>query len=844
MVKFKKTWQSRVLACALAAALTAGTAVMTPIADFVGTNTIASAATYTDEVDAEYLQSGDTLKAGANLVCEDYYFQILDENNNEIVSKTDDWNVDKDYTIVSITFDSVEWLFTIHVTSATSAPKLAQGLIINSGDTADFTGQWFRIDDEEWSWGQGVYTITYVGYSDDGQYCFLLGDVPIIGDLQIYVTSPNIGANVALKVNGGNGTEDKPFTFEVVPASSTSTPKLAQGLIINSGDTVDFTGQWFRSDDYIYDEWSCGEGVVTITYFSYTDSYTTDVGQYCFLVGNKATYVTSPNIGTDVALKVNGGDGTKDKPFTFEVVPATSTPTSAPKLAQDLIIHSGDTVDFTGQWYMTDDIWGAFCGEGVYTITCGSYDFGRYSFLVGNTETYVTSLNIGTDVALKVNGGDGTESNPFTFEVVPASYTPAPKLAQGLIINSGDTVDFVNQWYMIDDNPKHGGWGWGQDVYTITYFYYAPDFDQYCFLLGDMQIYVTSPDIGTDVALKVKGGNGTENSPFTFEVITTCTATWLNEDGSLIAATPFGKGFAPIYKGVYPTKEGCDFVGWTSDGGTTVYENDKLPASSTNVTYTAVFKESIADYQFTWADDYSSATVVFNAEAPVDANVVRTPDYVNKEIVYTASADYKNRTYTETKTVPFPDLADVADVAVDDIVINQDMPTVTVTDTATNTVLELDKDYTVEYSGDTTNAGTATVTITAKDGSTYIGSKSVKFAVLPREMKASITNRRKIGNNAKVVLSSEWYLPKNATNIKAGIARLSTDDTNITKYDVYNNGVKKASALKTTSGKYSFSLTLNSTHANQNLYAVTYVTYEIDDVSYVSISDMDSSIVK
>ena len=539
MVKFKKTWQSRVLACALAAALTAGTAVMTPIADFVGTNTIASAATYTDEVDVIRLEKGDILKAGAYIESELDSFTIYDENNNMIVDDSDGWDVDKDYTINSITYDDVDSLYTIHVTSATSAPKLAQGLIIHSGDT----------------------------------------------------------------------------------------------------------------------------------------------------------------------------------------------------------------------------------------------------------------------------------------------------------------VDFVNQCYMIDDNPKNGGWSWGQDVYTITYLGYDTDLGQYCFSDNDSYyIFVTSPNIGEDVALKVKGGNGTEDEPFTFEVIPTCTATWLNEDGSLIAATPFGKGFAPIYKGVYPTKEGCDFVGWTSDGGTTVYENDKLPASSTNVTYTAVFEESIADYQFTWADDYSSATVVFNAEAPVDANVVRTPDYVNKEIVYTASANYKNRTYTETKTVPFPDLADVADVAVDDIVINQDMPTVTVTDIATNTVLELDKDYTVEYSGDTTNAGTATVTITAKDGSTYIGSKSVKFAVLPREMKASITNRRKTGTNAKATLSGEWYLPKNATNIKAGIARLSTDDTNITKYDVYNNGVKKASALKTTSGKYSFSLTLNSTHANQNLYAVTYVTYEIDDVSYVSISKMSESL--
>ncbi len=250
------------------------------------------------------------------------------------------------------------------------------------------------------------------------------------------------------------------------------------------------------------------------------------------------------------------------------------------------------------------------------------------------------------------------------------------------------------------------------------------------------------------------------------------------------------------------------------------------------------------EYEFTWADDKKTATVTFNNGDPVDATVTFEPDYDNKQFIYTATKEYEGVTYIETAEVSFPDLAEVAKIAVDDIVINQDMPTVTVTDTATNTVLELDKDYTVEYSGDTTMAGTATVTITAKDGSTYIGSKSVKFAVLPREMKASITNRRKAGSNAKATLSGEWYLPKNATNIKAGIARLSTDDTNITKYDVYNNGVKKASALKTTSGKYSFSLTLNSTHANQNLYAVTYVTYEIDDVSYVSISDMDSSIVK
>ena len=147
-------------------------------------------------------------------------------------------------------------------------------------------------------------------------------------------------------------------------------------------------------------------------------------------------------------------------------------------------------------------------------------------------------------------------------------------------------------------------------------------------------------------------------------------------------------------------------------------------------------------------------------------------------------------------------------------------------------------DYKVTYT-DNVELGIATATLTGMGE--YGGTVTKNFAILPREMKASITNRRKAGNNAKATLSGEWYLPKNATNIKAGIARLSTDDTGVTKYDVYNNGVKKASALKTTSGKYSFSLLMNSTHANQNLYAVTYVTYEIDGVPFVSLSNVFTS---
>ena len=65
MTKMKKKWLSRALCGALAVALVSGTAIMSPVADIVGTNIIASAATYTGNVDASQLKNGDILKAGA-----------------------------------------------------------------------------------------------------------------------------------------------------------------------------------------------------------------------------------------------------------------------------------------------------------------------------------------------------------------------------------------------------------------------------------------------------------------------------------------------------------------------------------------------------------------------------------------------------------------------------------------------------------------------------------------------------------------------------------------------------------------------------------------------------------
>jgi hypothetical protein len=61
------------------------------------------------------------------------------------------------------------------------------------------------------------------------------------------------------------------------------------------------------------------------------------------------------------------------------------------------------------------------------------------------------------------------------------------------------------------------------------------------------------------------------------------------------------------------------------------------------------------------------------------------------------------------------------------------MPAVTVKNGAT--VLELDRDYTIEYSGDKVNAGTITVTVTGKGN--YTGTASKTFAITPKQISGS-----------------------------------------------------------------------------------------------------------
>ena len=253
------------------------------------------------------------------------------------------------------------------------------------------------------------------------------------------------------------------------------------------------------------------------------------------------------------------------------------------------------------------------------------------------------------------------------------------------------------------------------------------------------------------------------------------------------------------------------------------------------------FNLALDECEFTWADDHNTATVTFNGGEPVDATVTVENDYNNKQFLCTATAVYNGITYIETQAVSFPDLADVAEIAVDYIIAGDAMPTVTVTDTTTNRVLELDKDYTISYSGDKTKPGTITVTVTAKEGSQYIGSATKKVVVLSRALTASISERQNVGKNVKVTITGSWCVPADAVMKDCGIARMHVnkgDEKYATKECVYELGIKKSPAVKSKNAKMSYSLSMSQTAAKKTICAVAYAVYEIDDTEFVSISDV------
>ena len=110
MVKFKKTWQSRVLACALAAALTAGTAVMTPVADIVGTNITVSAKEITGSIELapwNDISLDDIIIKGTTVSARYCGANIIIGSNTVSLPVNGIWTADKHYVVENFNYGVV-----------------------------------------------------------------------------------------------------------------------------------------------------------------------------------------------------------------------------------------------------------------------------------------------------------------------------------------------------------------------------------------------------------------------------------------------------------------------------------------------------------------------------------------------------------------------------------------------------------------------------------------------------------------------------------------------------------------------------------------------------------------
>jgi len=957
MVKFKKTWQSRVLACALAAALTAGTAVMTPVADIVGTNITVSAKEITGSIELapwNDISLDDIIIKGTTVSARCCGANIIIGSNTVSLPVNGIWTADKHYVVENFNYGVVldgdsmteTKLMTLKLseTALTGTHKVTwqyDGGTVLETDTNVSYGTTPTYDGETPTKDGCIFT----GWKDDNGTFYANGTVlpNVTADTTYtavfekelavgtkYYIGDKFSTNGSKYIIPNNRYSDTYFydISAVVPA-----PKYYQSNnywyfdnIIRSGWGFSISDNDFNGKENVIG-FRCvsGDGSSSNTAFRFELIYENKTGTCEMDFSAVAESIVSIKDADENTVALNNGKATiktgyvitSSKPLSFPRTYAVQQDDESnfvyviKNMIQSDKQVSYDTSAFKGKVtsYIGGVIVEGYKGTSAQLVQKGAYygksvsmDLSHGTRLIGQNDYYDAPLDEFFDIynsdgknitdlfefsnmavsgyanyyyyKLKQNLEDDITVFPvgtkFTLtlpedvtlenadDIVTAKegnkYTVRP-VATAVLVSDSILSVVSSEDYLVVEPDAYKKVVNGKFVYEIAVV------DEY--VVNKSNIITTQGEFNNaktgDIVMPVETLNvytaGYRDITYS-EYFNTSGYYW---EGSGSGGSVDDTDYAYTIDETLSIKRNGTHEAYPVNVGKHENEEDYnveydkgnawlITASNKDEEYSRRlelrgFNLALDECEFTWADNGKSATVTFNNEQPIDATVTVENDYNNKQFLCTATAVYNGITYIETQAVSFPDLADVAEIAVDYIIAGDAMPTVTVNDTTTNTILELDTDYTVSYSGDTTKPGTATVTVTAKDGSAYIGSVTKEFVVLGKAMTSTISERKKVGKNTKVTLTGTWNIPKDAQNIKGGIARLSTDDTNVTKYDVYNNGVYKTSAITSPNAKYSYSLTMNSANAAKNLFAVTYVTYEIDSKQFVSISDVSQSLI-
>ena len=119
----------------------------------------------------------------------------------------------------------------------------------------------------------------------------------------------------------------------------------------------------------------------------------------------------------------------------------------------------------------------------------------------------------------------------------------------------------------------------------------------------DIQV---SPDANNKVRFTMPDSSSRVTINATFKVAEK-TVTFNDDDGRVYKVIQVAYGDIPVYTGIEPTKEETDectytFFGW-KDSTYFYSKSDPLPAVIEDVTYTAVFKEAIREYEVSFVDE-------------------------------------------------------------------------------------------------------------------------------------------------------------------------------------------------------------------------------------------------
>ena len=284
------------------------------------------------------------------------------------------------------------------VTSMADSPKILElGGEYEEGDEILFEAMTYVVFFQERHGGtydiyrlatseEKVLKVDSIEYSEDDD-----GYIMVIEGLNNYFTIPSdyLGEGVKAKILRGDGTQNNPFIFTVIPAEGqTASAPLTLGVVYNIGDFVPFEmGEVISiSDDHFTT--SVVEQFLTWVKPIYGEvqdiKYSEQDKQYEVVFGTGGMFheifeLDSDYIGDEVSIRLTGGDGTAEDPYTFEIVSSDGDYTGWQKFGDNWYYFNESGSMVTG-WLQLNDKWYYFKADGSMATNWLEIDGTWYNF--------------------------------------------------------------------------------------------------------------------------------------------------------------------------------------------------------------------------------------------------------------------------------------------------------------------------------------------------------------------------------------------------------------------------------------------------------------------------------